>query len=43
MEILAKEYTEHKTFKELLQPILVPRMVDTDSHRNVREVSYQFI
>ncbi|XP_076100392.1 glutaminyl-peptide cyclotransferase-like [Mytilus galloprovincialis] len=37
MEILAKEFTEHKTFKELLQPILVPRMVDTDSHRNVRE------
>lgn len=37
MEILAKEYTVHKTFKELLQPILVPRMVDTDSHRNVRE------
>lgn len=37
MEILAKEYTEHKTFKELLQPILVPRMVDTDSHRDVRE------
>lgn len=37
MEILAKEYTEHKTFKELLQPILVPRMVDTNSHRDVRE------
>ncbi|KAK3092703.1 hypothetical protein FSP39_006186 [Pinctada imbricata] len=37
LKVLADEYSDIKAFKELLKPILVPRMPDTDGHARVRE------